>query len=540
MRKKIFNLLAVSAAALSLLSGCSGSESGRGSNSDQYLKIYVLEQGYGSDWCRETIAAFKEQDWVKEKYPELVVDVDFNDKTSYALDQMNLGSKYNTYDLLCGATLEGFSGRDDVALDLTDLVYNAKVPGEDITYIEKLNKDYSAAYKYTDPVSGEEKYYLAPYYTGIYGFIYNEDALSGYGLEVPRTTDEFYNALVTIREANKSKYGVDPTAQYGFIQSKEAPYWQMGGGALTPWWAQYEGVEGYDNFYNGIVAGERSIGIFKQQGRLEALKVIEKLVDYNNGFIAPASFNTEFMIAQTSFLQGSAVFHFNGDYFIDEMKEIKGQLIDRGLKVPVIKMMKTPIISSITDKCTTIADDAELSALVKAIDEGSTALQGKGYEVNQKDFDKIFEARRIINGSLTGPAIIPAYAKGKDIAVDFLKFMATDEGISAYCKGSSGGTIAFDYDMQTKNPELYASLEPLHQDRIAHMCNIDDPVHVLRSAESYPLYQYGGVDAFVNMKFYTLLSAQGKTESAQSFYDETIVYWTSSVWTTALTKSGLN
>lgn len=540
MRKKIFNLMAVLAAAVSLLSGCSGSESGRGSNSDQYLKIYVLEQGYGSDWCRETIAAFKEQDWVKEKYPELVVDVDFNDKTSYALDQMNLGSKYNTYDLLCGATLEGFSGRDDVALDLTDLVYNAKVPGEDITYIEKLNKDYSAAYKYTDPVSGEEKYYLAPYYTGIYGFIYNEDALSGYGLEVPRTTDEFYNALVTIREANKSKYGVDPTAQYGFIQSKEAPYWQMGGGALTPWWAQYEGVEGYDNFYNGIVAGERSIGIFKQQGRLEALKVIEKLVDYNNGFIAPASFNTEFMVAQTSFLQGSAVFHFNGDYFIDEMKEIKGQLIDRGLKVPVIKMMKTPIISSITDKCTTIADDAELSALVKAIDEGSTALQGKGYEVNQKDFDKIFEARRIINGSLTGPAIIPAYAKGKDVAVDFLKFMATDEGISAYCKGSSGGTIAFDYDMQTKNPELYASLEPLHQDRIAYMCNIDDPVHVLRSAESYPLYQYGGVDAFVNMKFYTLLSAQGKTESAQSFYDETIEYWTSNLWNTALTKSGLN
>ncbi len=538
-KKHLATCLALAMLGATALSAC-GESGGREGHSDQYLKIYVLEQGYGSDWCRETIAAFKEQAWVKEKYPELEVDVDFNDKGTYALDQMNLGEKYNTYDLLCGATLSGFAGRDDVALDLTDLVYNAQVPGEDVTYKEKLNADYSEAYKYVDPVSGEEKFYFTPYYTGLYGFIYNEDALESYNLEVPRTTDEFIDVCETIRDANKSKYGVDPNAQYGFIQSKEAPYWQMGGGALTPWWAQYEGVDGYNDFYNGIVGGERSIGIFKQQGRLEALKVIEELVDYNNGFVSPASFNTEFMVAQTSFLQGSAVFHFNGDYFVDEMKEVKQQLIDRGLNVPTIKMMKTPIISSIKNKCTTIADDQELSALVKAIDAGSTALQGDGYDVNQKDFEKIFEARRIINGSLTGPAIVPAYAKGKDIAVDFLRFMATDEGISAYCKGANGGSIAFDFDIKTKNPELYETLDPLHQDRITYMCNSDDPVRVLRRADSFPLYQYGGVDAFVNMKFYSLLSAQGKTESAESFYDETIDYWTSSLWSTALTQSGMN
>ncbi len=540
MGKKFIKLMAISVAAVLLLCGCGADDGGRNSDSDQYLKIYVLEQGYGSDWCRETIAAFKQQDWVKEKYPELVIDVDFNDKTSYALDQMNLGSKYNKYDILCGSNLGTFAGRDDVVLDLTDLVYNAKVPGEEITYKEKLNPDYCAAYCYTDLISGEQKYYSVPYFTGVYGFIYNEDALKSYDLEVPRTTDEFISALETIRDANKSKYGVDPNAQYGFIQSKEAPYWQMGGGALTPWWAQYEGVDGYDDFYNGIVNGERSIDIFKQQGRLESLKVIETLLDYNNGFVSPASFNQEFMIAQTSFLQGSAVFHFNGDYFIDEMKEVKETLVKRGMTVPTIKMMKTPIISSIKNKCSTIADDAELSALVKAIDAGSTSRTGDGYDVSQKDFNKIYEARRIINGSLTGPAVIPAYAKAKDVAVDFLRFMATDEGIACYCKGASGSTIAFDYDIKTKNPDLYASLEPLHQDRITFMCNNEDPVHVLKSAESYALYQYGGVDAFVNMKFYTQLSAQGKTESAQKFYDDTISYWTSGLWNTALTKSGLN
>lgn len=539
MCKKFFSVTMASLLAATLLCGCGGGN--QKNKSEQHLKIYALEQGYGSDWCKETIAAFKQEDWVKEKYPKLEIEVVFNDISSFSLDQMNLGSKYNDYDILFGSKLESFAGRDDVVLDLTDSVYNAKVPGEEVTYKEKLNKDYGSFYAYNDPVSGKEKYYSAPWMTGIAGFIYNEDALANYKLEVPRTTDEFYNALVTIREANKSKYGVDPSAQYGIIQSKEAPYWQMyNGGALTPWWGQYEGVEGYNDFFNGIVGGERSIEIFKQQGRLESLKVMEKLLDYKNGFLSPASFNTEFMVAQTSFLQGSAVFHFNGDYFIDEMKEVKEMLIDRGIKVPVIKMMKTPIISSITKKCTTIENDEELSALVKAIDEGSTALKGNGYDVNQKDFDKIFKARRIVNAALTSSCVIPAYSKSKNLAVDFLRFMATDAGIKAYCKGASGSSIAFDFDLEKDAPELYRTLEPFQQERISYMCNNDDPVYVLRPFESYPLCSYGGVSPFVNMKYYTELSSQGKTTTAQKLYDETIEYWTSGLWSTALTKAGLN
>ncbi len=539
MCKKFFSVTIASFLAATLLCGCGGGN--QKNKSEQHLKIYALEQGYGSDWCKETIAAFKQEDWVKEKYPKLEIEVVFNDISSFSLDQMNLGSKYNDYDILFGSNLESFAGRDDVVLDLTDSLYNAKVPGEEETYKEKLNKDYGSFCAYNDPVSGKEKYYSAPWMTGIAGFIYNEDALANYKLEVPRTTDEFYNALVTIREANKSKYGVDPSAQYGIIQSKEAPYWQMyNGGALTPWWGQYEGVEGYNDFFNGIVGGERSIEIFKQQGRLESLKVIEKLLDYKNGFVSPASFNTEFMVAQTSFLQGSAVFHFNGDYFIDEMKEVKEMLIDRGIKVPVIKMMKTPIISSITKKCTTIENDEELSALVKAIDEGSTALKGNGYDVNQKDFDKIFKARRIVNAALTSSCVIPAYSKSKNLAVDFLRFMATDAGIKAYCKGASGSSIAFDFDLEKDAPELYSILEPFQQERISYMCNNDDPVYVLRKFESYPLNSYGGVSPFVNMKYYTVLSAQGKTTTAQKLYDETIEYWTSGLWSTALTKAGLN
>lgn len=539
MRKKFAKLLSVILVSATFLCGCGGNGGNGNQDSDQQLDIYLLEQGYGSDWCRDLIDEFKKQDWVKEKYPELEVTFFTNDVREWAFNNITL-TKSNKYDIMFGNQLNSFAGQDDILLELTDLVYNAKVPGEDVTFKEKLNDSYVEYYTYTNPSSGEETFYSVPYYTGIYGFIYNEDALTSYGLEVPRTTDEFIKACETIRNANLDKYkNNDPAAQYCFIQSKEAAYWQMDGGVLSPWWAQYEGVEGYNNFYNGIVNGERSVDIFKQQGRLESLKVIEELLDYNNQYVSPQSFNQEYMISQTAFLQGAAVFHYNGDYFTDEMKDVKQRLENNNYKIPVIKMMKNPIISSIKNKCTTIADDAELSALVKAIDAGSRELKGDGYEVNQKDFNKVFEARRIVNGSLTAPGVIPSYAKGKGVAVDFLRFMATDAGISAYCKGASGATIAFDFDPKTYDKTLYDSLEPLQQGRIDYMCNKNDPVSILKSSGLFPLCNYGKVDAFIDMKYYTMLSSQNKRKTAQNFYDETIEYWTQNTWQTAISKAGL-
>ena len=104
MCKKIFSVTIASLLAATLLCGCGGGN--QKNKSEQHLKIYALEQGYGSDWCKETIAAFKQEDWVKEKYPKLEIEVVFNDISSFSLDQMNLGSKYNDYDILFGSRLE--------------------------------------------------------------------------------------------------------------------------------------------------------------------------------------------------------------------------------------------------------------------------------------------------------------------------------------------------------------------------------------------------------------------------------------------------
>ena len=89
-------------------------------------------------------------------------------------------------------------------------------------------------------------------------------------------------------------------------------------------------------------------------------------------------------------------------------------------------MVKMPIISSIVDTLENKnMTDAELSAVIDAIDAGETSYPG----VSQKDFDRLVEARRMVySATFDHCAGIPARAKNKDLAKDFLEFMASDMG----------------------------------------------------------------------------------------------------------------
>ncbi len=539
---KMKKLLAVLLSAFTVgtcVVGCGGN-AGNGSDEPQTLDIYNLEQGYGKQWLTNVIELFKEQDWVKEKYPNLTVSAPTNnDQVGFATQRMELGEKYNKYDLLFGAgSLDGYYGTKQV-LDLTDIVYNAEVPGEGILYKDKLNESVPPLFSVPDDKTGENRYYATPYFVGQYGIIYNPTELAKFTDEVPRTTNELIEVMDAVKAGNV-KSGVDKSkaAKYSFIWGKDGYYWDKEDSILSVWWGQYNGAKGYDNFYNGIDNGQRSAGIFKQKGRLYAMEVVEKILAKANGYYDPASFDLGYKEAQTAFLIGQSVFHYNGDYFMDEMKEEVAKLEQGGYDVPDVKMMRTPIISKIIEKCDTIADDAELSALVKAIDAGSTALTGEGYAVSKDDFDTICEARGIVVSIGSAPSIIPAYAAAKDVAVDFLRFMATDIAIAAYAEGTGGSTIAFDCNLPQNAPETYNKLTPFHQERLAYMNASNLTINVLRSPSSYALCSYGGVKIFADETFYSAFTG-GTGKTAQKFYDETLQKWDAASFQSALDKSGL-
>lgn len=543
MRRKLYQSLIAMALSLTMLVAGVGCGGGGQPDTDQTLQIYAFEQGYGAQWVYDLAEEFKKQDWVKKAYPELQVVVSDNELANFAKNQLDLGSKKNTYDLLFGTALSDYAGGQQIA-NLTETVYNKLLPGEEITYSDKLKDSVKANFVYHDRTVADpiDEYYMVPYQGGRTGILYNEDLLAEYKIEIPRTTDELYAACVKIKGMGKAP----------FIQADDEAYWNKH--IMQVWWAQYEGVQGYNNFYDGIVVDDDglssyNVGIFEQKGRLESLKVMEKLLKRTSNkesttenFLHSSSFGSNnYMVQQTSFLGGTGVFHVNGDWFDDEMKERKADLLAHGGKDYTIKMMRTPIISSIIDNCpdNTIADDAELSALVKAIDEGKKDLVGEGYDVSQQTYDKILEARFIVDGTNAGVAgVIPSYAKGKAIAIDFVRFMATDIGLGVFAKATSGATLDFEFNLMDADEEVYNSISPLNKDRIQYFNSDMHQIEILRHSGSFALVKYGNLSAFADLDYFGSFTEIGNKKTAKDYYDETIAYWTEDMFRNALSNAG--
>ena len=494
-------------------------------DTEEALEIYCWDAGYGVQWCRDIIELFKEQDWVKEKYPNLDVYFTTNDTETYASTRLSSGQRVNTSDLLFGSQLYGFAGPGGSLLDLTDVVYNSKIPGENVTYKDKVNKSYLVSNRYLG--SQEEKYYMLSWAGGMDSIIYNETLFERYGYSVPNTIDE----LVALC-AQYKKDGGDKG--YSFIQSKGDDYWQY----LFPvWWAQYEGIDEYLNFWNGISGGRYSTAIFDQKGREYSLGVFESLLKYEKGYVNPVGFTQTFMLAQTSFLKGESLMHVNGDWFSSEMKTIMGTMEN----VDTFKTMRMPIISKLGEKLG--ITDSELSAIVSYVDKvgaGETAAEPVftstiGYSTAQV-ISAVREARTIVHS--IGPAhtaVIPSYATAKDAAVDFLRFMGTDIALNAYTKATDGASLPLQY---TVDETLYNQLAPAQQSRIDYFQSALD-IYVLPATQAFPLARFGGLDAFVTQNYFGTFYAQGNTKTPAKYMEETKLAWTQKKFDDALNAAGL-
>ena len=196
-------------------------------------------------------------------------------------------------------------------------------------------------------------------------------------------------------------------------------------------------------------------------------------------------------------------------------------------------MMKTPVISSIIEKLTTVKDDATLSKVVKAVDGGAESFEG----VSEQDFAIIKEARNILYSvGNYHTAVIPEYAKQVELAKDFLRFMATDKANEIYSVKTGGSGLFFEYDLETKNPSVYATLSETAKMRIRCFNNEDSLV--LPIPNNFNLFIYGGVRSFkTNITSYEYFFTQLNT-SAKDVYDYDISYYTDIEWETILASMG--
>lgn len=540
MKKLICVALGVTL-SVAALAGCTYQK--RSPDTESTLEVYAFDAGYGVDWVGEMLDLFADQDWVKEKYPNLnILQPITNDVSNFAESKLNAGERSNTIDLIFGTNLFDYAGPNGDLLDLTESVYNSPVPGETdesgkpVLWIDKAIGSYNESNRYIDTTNlSSESYYTVSWAAGMNSFVYNETILNSFGLDVPNTTDDLEEVCAIIK-ANEGKDNGKYNEGYSFVQSREADYWSY----LFPvWWAQYEGVSRYLDFWNGIDNDIYSVNIFRQQGRVKSLEVYEDLLAYSKGYLSLNSFLDEFMMAQTSFLQGHGVFHVNGDWFAKEMEQTMSDIISEEGGIDSFKTMRMPVVSALGVKLG--IEDSTLSDIIDYLDGDTASLPDFESTAGYTDdavVAAVREARTIVHS--IGPnhtAVIPAYANGKDVAVDFLRFMATDIAQESYIRSTGGASLPFNYDLKEKNIELYNELHPLLQSRHDYFNAYE--IYTLPSDRAFPLARYGGIKAFVTEHYYTTFSANGNQKTPGDYYDETISAWTSNKFNNALSNSGI-
>lgn len=143
---------------------------------------------------------------------------------------------------------------------------------------------------------------------------------------------------------------------------------------------------------------------------------------------------------------------------------------------------------------------------------------------------------------------VPSYARDKDIAIDFLLYMATDEAQITYMDATGGATLPFSYDVKKENPEFYNQLSEMQKERLDYFYNENYDISVLLSPDSFPLVKFGGVREFTRRDYHTALSLNMSgwnsedVVTAQKIYDDTKSYWTDNGaqrWTTAVNQAGI-
>lgn len=406
-------------------------------NSESTLEISVYDAGYGYDFVERWEEKFEED------YEGIDVVISKSSNIS-PRDLISSGPRGNTVDLFiwgdnfnaiatAGSQItEGY----DCALEPIDSVLSTTVEGEPI--LQKFMDGYT-------PTQINGHYYSFSWAVGMCGLVYNATLFQKNGYPVPNTTKELLDVCKLIKEDKLIP----------FVFSTSTGYWAY---MRDIWYMQYQGVQGMNNFLNGIDdTGAYSREIYHQEGRRVALETVNDLVNIENGNNHGSVSTLSFTQAQARLILGDGLMMVNGDWLENEMKSVA----DEDPYHYEFRMMSPPIVSAIIDQLPSIPQDDPDKAdefLSKAIDyiDGEIEYAEIGCEISETDLTRLREARncRFSLGSMHS-VCIPVYATAKDAAKDFLRYMATEEAQLIYMDCTSGNMLPFDYDLEG-NEELWS------------------------------------------------------------------------------------
>lgn len=467
--KKILSMLMAMLLVLSMAAcgGDGGSAVVNPDNPDEIventttLNIMILHKGYGFKWLEALKGGFEAAN------PGVTVNLTTISKSDIIKGDLK-NYKKSDYDLYFDISGTGMAGlvqeystyyAGNQALRPLNDVLNSEIPGEGITVKEKINPSVLVGYQHEGrgtADTADDVYYGLPYVTGAMGLYYNEtvinNALGEGNWEVPNTTDELIALCEKLKAAGCHILvpgSLDQYAKSFFLAN----------------WAQYEGLENYLKFFDGIGFDSdrgretaNSSLIYQQEGRLEAMKVAFDLLDPDNGFVLPNTAEigvNNLNDYQKRFVdpKNKLAFYFCGDWLMQELQDNSGTDGSQS----VVKMMKTPVISSIINstngysvdheaRLPNVNDDTTLSAVIDYVDGVSDTLPAG---VTDAEVAFVREARSFMGSNNDIHSVYaPAFSNAKTLANNFLIYMASDEGIKLFKDNCTGGFAPYQYEYE--------------------------------------------------------------------------------------------
>ncbi len=406
-------------------------------NQDQ-IKIVISDLGYGVEHFSQIAKAFE------NTHPGKTVIVEDTVLSPQLISQLEAGSFIGDICMFNDDVLWK-KWRSGMMTILNDVV-EAIPDGEEKTVGEK-----TVALESYKMSSGN--YYSLPWMNSVSSYAYNKtaiDKLLGVGnWSIPKTTSELW----AMAEAVQAKGG------YGFVW--EGAYL---GGTFNTYMAQYNGVDTTLHYYNGEyfdantqqwkLSDEANVqSVSMNIGYLRAAEQIEKMIkQYSHKYCR----NMSYIQSQAAFAgigyaddKKLSAFSPNGDWIYHETKDY----FDATGHVP--GFMRTPVISDIVETLELYEDgvvaystlsadkkatyDTTLRAIIDYVDgDTQTVPQYKGKNVSENDIERIREARAVICGDAGSSMFIPSNSNKKDLAKEFMVFMASDMAVNIYSQYTNG------------------------------------------------------------------------------------------------------
>lgn len=437
--KKIIKILCVILAFICAMPFVSCGEEEKPKN---VVELAVLKAGFGEIPYRKLAEAYM------EKNPEVQVKLRFDPEiNSNVGNQMNsknnLPEIYSTRDL---NQIKEFAARG-LVLNLNELLDSTF----DDTYAESgktVRSNVNA--KAIEACSYDSNTYCLPEYTSINGFVYNKTLFKKYGWEVPTTTKELENLCKKIiRDTNGA---VAPITHCG---GDAGGYYYF---AVDNWLSLYAGVANLDKFYKYDDKEQFATNSEISKGKLEAHKELKKFfTDISaGGYAKDGDISTMAEQAQAALIRGEAAMMLNGSWFENEMRTV----LDSVSQVTVADVLKDTILSS---------DDLELGMfrVPDMVAPTGKVLRANGYTT--------VDDKPVIDASYGAYYYIPSNAKNLDLAVDFLRFLCSDEASVIYTQNSNAPRpFNYNLDVTTSDYERTTSFGRDVID-IAHSCYVYTP-----------------------------------------------------------------